>query len=114
MIHNQMLTCIEACTYCHAVCLHTIQHCLHKGGPHADADHIRTLTDCAEICATAADFMNRGSAMHTETCRACAAICERCAAHCQHLNDDEFMQRCIDASQKCAAMCQEMSAATAP
>ena len=52
MLHNEMLTCIEACTYCHSVCLHTFEHCLNKGGRHAEPDHIRTLIDCAQICAT--------------------------------------------------------------
>ncbi|MGN6368743.1 MAG: four-helix bundle copper-binding protein [Phycisphaerae bacterium] len=113
MPHNEMMECIEACTYCHAVCLHTLEHCLNKGGKHADPAHIRHLIDCSQICATSADFMNRGSHLHTETCRACAAICEHCAHSCEKMNDDAHMQRCIDACRKCAAKCQEMSGAAA-
>src|SRR3954468_537470 len=109
MNHNEMVNCIEACTYCHAVCWHTFEHCLNKGGRHADAAHIRHLVDCAQICATSADFMNRGSHLHTEICRACAAVCEHCAQSCLKMDDDEHMHRCVEACQKCAAMCQEMA-----
>ena len=109
-LHNAMVNCIEACTYCHAVCLHTFEHCLNKGGRHAAPAHIRLLIDCSQICATAADFMNRGSAVHTETCRACAVICQRCADECESMNDDEFMRRCISACRTCSATCSEMAA----
>ena len=113
MLHNEMLSCIEACTQCHAMCLHTLEHCLNKGGNHAEAGHIRDLLDCAQICSTSADFMNRGSPRHVETCRACAVICEQCVQSCARLNDDEHMLRCLDACRHCAALCHEMSGALA-
>ena len=31
------------------------------GGEHASRSHITTLSDCAQICATSAAFMMRGS-----------------------------------------------------
>ena len=32
------------------------------------------LLDCAEICQTSANFMLRGSPLHTNTCAACAIV----------------------------------------
>jgi hypothetical protein len=78
----EMRECIENCTNCHAICIATIQHCLGKGGRHANQDHIRLMADCAQICRTSADFMIRGSERHVLTCGVCAEICQRCAEDC--------------------------------
>jgi hypothetical protein len=104
-----MQSCIEECLSCHRICVETTAHCLEKGGKHAAADHIRTMLDCAQICATSADFMLRGSDLHTETCAACAAVCEACAESCEQIADDDIMKRCADACRRCAASCREMS-----
>jgi hypothetical protein len=108
---TNMQHCIDECTNCHRICVETMQHCLKKGGRHAAADHIREMADCAQMCATSADFMLRGSDMHATTCGACAEACEHCARSCQQVNDDAAMQKCIDACQRCAASCREMAGA---
>src|SRR5258706_16233216 len=64
MNSREMEQCIENCTNCHALCIRTIQHCLGKGGRHAQRDHIRLMAYCAQICRTSADFMIRGSDLH--------------------------------------------------
>ena len=53
---------------------------LQQGGKHAEAQHIRTLLACAEICRTSADFMLLGTDLHKHTCGACAEVCDRCIA----------------------------------
>jgi hypothetical protein len=106
---SRMQECIEECTSCHRICLETLTHCLSKGGRHADAHHIRLLTDCAEICQTSANFMLRNSELHVHTCGACAEICERCARSCEEMSDDDLMARCAEACRSCAAICREMS-----
>ena len=103
--------CIARCTECHRVCLETIAHCLGKGGRHAEAGHIRMLQDCAQICATSADFMIRGSELHHWTCGVCAEVCDQCADDCERMNDDAQMQRCIDFCRRCAQSCREMAQA---
>lgn len=110
MAQIDMQQCIQECTNCHQVCVHTMQHCLQKGGQHAQADHIRGLADCAQICATSADFMLRGSQLHKGTCGVCAEACEQCASSCEQMNDDQVMQQCIDACRRCAQSCREMAA----
>lgn len=109
MISPEMRDCIQECQGCHAVCLETITHCLQKGGEHAEADHIRLMLDCAEICQTSANYMLRGSDLHTLTCGVCAEVCARCAQDCDRLGDDEMMRRCAEKCRRCAESCRRMA-----
>lgn len=107
----EMQQCIANCTDCHNICVETAQHCLGMGGEHASAEHIRTLLDCAQICATSADFMQRGSNLHAKTCGVCADACERCAEDCERLaSDDDLMRRCAETCRRCAESCRQMAA----
>jgi hypothetical protein len=109
-INQEMRDCIQACTDCHEICLETISHCLSMGGKHADPAHIKLLQDCAQICATSADFMLRGSEYHAETCGTCAILCEACADSCESMADgDELMMRCAETCRACAESCRSMS-----
>jgi hypothetical protein len=101
--------CIRECQSCHSICLETVTHCLEMGGKHADPAHIRLLLDCANICATSADFMLRNSNLHPITCGACAEICERCAQSCERMGDDPIMQQCAAACRSCEQSCRRMS-----
>lgn len=105
---DTMESCIEACTSCHRACLETARACLQMGGKHAGADHVTLLLDCAQICATSADFMERGSAYHVVTCSACAEICRACARSCREMGG-EAMERCAQACDACAESCEEMA-----
>jgi hypothetical protein len=104
--------CIAACRDCHDICLETITYCLSFGAQHAAANHICLLMDCAQICATSADFMSRVSPRHVHTCRVCADVCERCAISCEQLAGAE-MRRCAEECRRCAEECRRMSAAVA-
>lgn len=101
-----MQVAIRDAHLCHAVCVQTIRHCLTKGGRHAEPDHVTLLMDCAEICATAANFMLRDSRLHPQVCAACADACDACAASCAQMADEEQMNRCLQACQKCADGCR--------
>jgi len=109
--HNRGLEeCIENCNRCHDVCVQTAIYCTKQGGKHVEADHLRLLADCIQICATSKDFMLRESPLHSETCRACAIVCEQCAADCDKMSNDSQMKRCADVCRICAESCHEMSA----
>lgn len=99
---------IQAALSCHAVCAQTLQHCIQKGGQHAEPSHLSTLQDCAQICTTSADFRLRNSPSHARVCEVCAEVCEACAQSCEQMNDDEHMQSCIDACRRCAKECRAM------
>jgi len=107
----EMEQCVRECATCHEVCLQTVGHCLRMGGPHAAADHVRLLMDCAQVCDTSRDFMIRGSDLHKLTCGVCAAVCQRCADDCERVGGggDEQMRRCAEACRRCAASCQRMA-----
>lgn len=101
-------SCIDACKTCHDTCLETaMTHCLELGGAHVEAEHMRLMVNCAEICQTSANFMLSRSAMHAIVCGACAAVCDACAQSCEKVGD---MQQCVDACRRCAQSCREMSA----
>jgi len=104
-----MKTCITACWECRDECqtmLYT--HCLQMGGKHVEAEHVKLMTDCIQICQASADFMTRSSSMHQAVCEACAQICEACAKSCEKIGGPE-MQKCADTCRKCAASFREMS-----
>lgn len=114
MFHDSsMQDCIQACLECHSVCLQTIQHCLERGGKHARLEHIRLLTNCAEICQTSANFMLSGSVLHARTCEVCAIVCEACEKSCREMEDGEQMRFCAEACRRCAASCRGLSGVTA-
>jgi hypothetical protein len=106
----EMQRCIDECLHCHATCVATTAHCLALGGEHAEAAHIRLLTDCAEICRTSAGFMLRGSDLHERICAVCADICRRCADDCERVGpDDQMMQDCAAECRRCADSCERMA-----
>lgn len=113
MSSAEMQQCIQDCLNCHSICVATVAHCLQMGGPHAEAQHIRLLLDCAEICQTSANFMLRGSDLHGRTCGACAEVCARCAEDCARFGDDPQMQACADMCRRCAESCRRMAQMTA-
>ena len=107
---QEMQQCIQNCLDCHRICLETLTSCLQQGGKHAEATHIRTLLDCAEICQTSANFMLRGSDFHARTCGVCAEVCARCADSCAQMGNDSQMQACADTCRRCADSCRRMAA----
>ena len=106
---SDMQACISNCLECHRVCLETVAYCLEKGGRHAEARHIVLLLDCAQICATSADSMIRGSDRHRLTCGICAEVCEACAADCESMAHDRRMKACAEVCRRCATSCREMA-----
>ena len=110
MDNPKVEACIESCRSCEQACASSVSHCLGLGGAHATPEHITLLLDCARICATAADFMLRGSAHQVHVCGVCAKVCETCAKDCEQFSDDATMRRCADACRQGAKACQDMAA----
>jgi len=110
---NDIKDCITACWDCRALCQKTLYgHCLEMGGKHVEANHVRLMTDCIDICQTAADFMSRGSAVHAGVCAACAEVCYACAESCEEIGGRE-MDACAQLCRECAEMCDDMSLSSA-
>jgi hypothetical protein len=98
---------------CLRVCEETLSCSLHQGGRHVEAEHVKLMIDCAEICGIAAAFMQRGSRHMAEVSRVCAAVCLACAVDCAQFEGDEHMTRCVEACRRCADSCTEMAGALA-
>lgn len=108
-LQESVQTCIDACASCHRVCVETLAHCLRMGGPHAAANHVTRMLDCAQICQVSADMMGRESELSHATCALCADACDRCAESCEAMDDAE-MRACAEACRRCAASCRQMAA----
>jgi hypothetical protein len=109
MKSNNLKDCKELCWICRTHCQETlVHHCLEMGGQHVEKDHVKLMMDCIQMCQTAADFMDRNSALHASTCEACAKVCEACAESCAKI-DSEHMRKCAEICRRCAASCREMS-----
>ena len=107
-LSNDMHACIQECLKCHTTCLSAaMNHCLEAGGPHTEPEHFRLMIACAEMCRTAAAVMAIGTALHKETCRACAEFCTRCAESCAALDG---MEDCAEQCRPCARHCSAMAA----
>lgn len=110
MMSADMQACIDDCMRCTDVCTQTAQHCLGMGGEHARPEHIATMLDCVDICATSARFMGRGSKLHASVCRVCAEACRACEKECRRLGaDDAMMKQCAEACRRCAESCERMA-----
>ena len=106
-VNDEMKSCIAECLRCYQTCLSmAMGHCLEIGGQHTEPKHFTLMMACAEICRTSAYFMLLGSELHKLTCRACAEICEQCAADCERIGE---MRECVDACRRCAESCQKMA-----
>jgi hypothetical protein len=101
-LEGQMQDCINDCLNCHTVCFDKASQVLQKGGQ--NADHVRTLQDCAEICLTAAHFMLRNSPLYGYICQACAQVCTHCADMCFQMGETD----CANACRACANSCQQI------
>jgi hypothetical protein len=113
MFDNQqhLKECIHICWECRDTCQDTLyNHILERGGGHIDAENIKVLTDCIQICQLSADFMRRNSPLHKITCAACAEICAACADSCHQMGGKHItIQKCAEASRRCAESCRKMA-----
>lgn len=104
---HSLQNCIKICWDTrHHIQKTLAQHCLPMGGAHAEDAHVEIMIDCIQICQVAADFMTRGSAMHTAVCSACAIICDACADSCEAFVDDKEMLHCAEMCRACAKACR--------
>jgi hypothetical protein len=104
----EMRDCIDDCLDCHSVCLASLsRHCLEAGGKHVEAEHVRRMLACAELCRAAAAVMMIGTEIHRRVCAVCAQACDACARSCEEVGE---MDECVEACRNCAESCREKAA----
>ncbi|HEU0002773.1 MAG TPA: four-helix bundle copper-binding protein [Ktedonobacteraceae bacterium] len=100
----EMQQCIQDCLNCNAVCTQTAQKCQQAGGDHARPEHIQMLHDCAEMCLTAAHFMQHNSPLVGYVCQAAAQVTNHCSNECEQMGDTDCANACRNASWSCDQM----------
>lgn len=102
-------TCIDACNDCANACDTCAGACLREDDVKMMARCIALDIDCAQLCRLAAAVMARGGEAAGTICRACAEVCELCAAECGK-HPMQHCQDCAAACRACAAECRKMAA----
>jgi hypothetical protein len=105
--------CAKACADCLLQCASCAHHCGHlvATGKDEGKKHLMTAaicTDCADICAAAANMVGRQGPLANVICESCAKACDRCGDRCEKFTTDQHMQRCAKSCRDCAAACREM------
>lgn len=109
MPHQKFNACIEACHACVVACNHCAASCLQEPDVKMMARCIALDMDCAQVCATAAAAMSRGSEHAKAICKVCAEICQSCGDECAR-HDMDHCQDCAKACHRCAEECRKMAA----
>ena len=100
--------CAKACRECNQICLETMTYCLGKGGRHAEADRMKLMRDCEEMCNSSAQHMLRSSRFYSDLCNLCARICDECANDCAQFRDDAWMPECAASCRNCSEVFVKM------
>jgi hypothetical protein len=93
--------CIQDCMTCHDVCLQAAQQ---GNNDQAKSAHVQLLQDCAELCLTAAHFMQHNSPLYGYVCQAVASVANHCANACQQMGDSNTANACRNAAWSCEQM----------
>jgi hypothetical protein len=107
-MHQEFVSCIEACDACARACDDCASQCLHEGDVAAMVRCIALDIDCAQVCRLASAYMARNSEQAAAVCRFCADVCEACGQECaKHAH--AHCQACAQACQQCADACRRMA-----
>ena len=101
--------CIVKCLDCRSVCMRVADHYMGLKTVISESPDVRPLLNCADICATAARFMLRGSEFSRELCLFCAEVCNSCAGQFSGVRDAAEIKACVAACRQCAECCERMA-----
>jgi hypothetical protein len=101
--------CLKACKTAAEVCNETFHYSFgHLKDGHEVHARVAELTiDCQDICALAAAWLGRESALMPLACAACAEACKLCAEECKK-HDDKQLKECLEACLACERSCRAM------
>ncbi|MFL5629600.1 MAG: four-helix bundle copper-binding protein, partial [Ktedonobacteraceae bacterium] len=103
MSQVEMQQSIQDCLNCQATCTRTAEAYKQTGGEHASNEYIYLLVDCAQMCMTAARFMQHNSPLFGYPCQATVQVATHCAGECDRMGDTD----CANACRICASSCEQ-------
>lgn len=113
--HDVRAACVRACNLCAEACNSCADACLGDPAVAELVVTIRANLDCADMCATAGEILDRFRGPHPELVRAvleaCANVCDVCARETR--GQAGRIERCAvaaDACEACADACRAMLA----
>lgn len=92
---------------CARTCNETLAYCLEQGGDHVEAEHIKSMIDCIDVCTVTARLHERESPLHKQAMELCAQACKTCEESCEEFEGDETMQLCADTCRQCYEHCSQ-------
>lgn len=107
----EMERCARQCRVAEKDCVQAMTFCLEKGGKYSRLEIIRALLDCAEMCQTCANALDRDSEIADRECGICAEACEKCAEALEKLGAEPPIQACAKACRRCSDECRKIAAA---
>ena len=108
-----LAACAEACAACELTCNGCADACLAESNLDVLRRCIRLNLDCADVCASTGRMLSRGLHSDPEILRGQVRICERvcsaCAAECEkHAAHHEHCRHCANECRRCETTCREL------
>jgi hypothetical protein len=102
-ISEEMRQCIDATSQCYNVCTETLTHS-------SNAEHVRLLIDCCEICQTTQNTLLRASDLGMMLAAVCVEACEKAAWSCRRIDtSDEQLNECAEMCDRTANCCRRLA-----
>lgn len=98
MAQVEMQQAIQDLMTCHSVCIQTVKNDLKAGGEHAQDAHIHMLEDCADLCQTAAHFLQHSNPLYGYVTQAAYQVTNHCQEECERMGDTECANACKNAA----------------
>jgi hypothetical protein len=99
MAQNEMQQAIQNTLSCSATCIQAARNIQRTGGDRSRQDHIHMLEDCADMCQTAAHFMQHSSLLYGYVTRAAAHVTLHCGEECDRVGETACAYACKDTAQ---------------
>jgi hypothetical protein len=113
---DRVAAAVEACFDCARACTQCADACLAEDGVADLRGCIRLDNDCADLCATTARVLSRGSAQDPALTQAvlqtCVAVTRLCAEECEsHADMHRHCALCAEACRSAEEACRALLAA---
>src|ERR1700752_665724 len=99
MAQLEMQQAIQDALSCRTICIQSARKMQQAGNSQNRQQQIHMLEDCAEMCQTAAHFMQHSSPLYGYVTRAAERITWHCSEECDRVGEAECANACKITSQ---------------